>query len=358
MNTSQQNSAALGLQDAKTITILAFGSLVILVAVAGNTLVIASVSTTRRLRSVTNCFVVSLAIADLLVALLVMPLGIAVEITQTWPLDRVACDLWISLDVLLCTASILNLCCISVDRYLAITRPLAYSARRSKRLALAMIAVVWIISVAITCPRPAHTIQRIWMQDESDSDECQYTSDQGYVLYSSIGSFFIPLVVMVYVYVCIMRVISKRERVLRHRRRRRRPTVSETDLSSAERSARSPVTTTTSDSGPDGPSTSSLPEDSVSSSSSHHSVQNQRHQLTGSVYNGYLLTVESAQRPVRRRRGCGVEHASFLREKKAAKTLAVVVGGLLFVGCLFSWFMSFGRFVGRSVIFRRFLSRG
>jgi hypothetical protein len=71
----------------------------------------------------------------------------------SWELGWVLCDIWISLDVLLCTASILSLCAISVDRYLAVTQPLNYSRRRrSKRLALLMILAVWLVAIAITCP--------------------------------------------------------------------------------------------------------------------------------------------------------------------------------------------------------------
>lgn len=73
--------------------------------------------------------------------------------TGSWELGWVLCDIWVSLDVLLCTASILSLGAISIDRYLAVTQPLIYSRRRrSKRLALAMILAVWLAAAAITCP--------------------------------------------------------------------------------------------------------------------------------------------------------------------------------------------------------------
>ena len=70
-----------------------------------------------------------------------------------WLLGWVVCDAWISLDILLCTASILSLCAISIDRYLAISRPISYSKmKRSKTLAVKIIAAVWVSSALITCP--------------------------------------------------------------------------------------------------------------------------------------------------------------------------------------------------------------
>jgi hypothetical protein len=119
----------------------------------GNLLVICAFFRTRRLQTVTNYFIASLAFADALVAIFVLPLSIYYyQNDRSWKLGLILCDLWVSSDVLLCTSSILNLTCISVDRYMAITRPLTYTAYRSKFLARVMILLVWIVSVVITCP--------------------------------------------------------------------------------------------------------------------------------------------------------------------------------------------------------------
>lgn len=122
-------------------------------AFLGNLLVICAFFRTRRLQTVTNYFIASLAFADALVAIFVLPLSIyCYQRDRSWKLGLVLCDLWVSSDVLLCTSSILNLTCISVDRYMAITKPLTYTAYRSKFLARVMILLVWIVSAVITCP--------------------------------------------------------------------------------------------------------------------------------------------------------------------------------------------------------------
>ena len=192
-------------------------AVVVVCATIGNLLVVASVATNKRLRTITNCYVVSLSIADLLVAVLVMPLAIMVEVTGRWKLGVALCDMWVSCDVLLCTASILNLCCISLDRYFAITKPLAYSTKRSKRLALGMIGVVWLAAFVITFPPILG-----WRETgrwTANSKTCHYISDPGYVVYSALGSFYLPLLVMVFVYIKIFRVASIREKRLRPYRR-------------------------------------------------------------------------------------------------------------------------------------------
>lgn len=83
---------------------------------AGNVFVIAAILLEKNLQSVANYLILSLAVADLLVACLVMPLSAVYEISREWKLGPELCDMWTSSDVLCCTASILHLVAIALDR--------------------------------------------------------------------------------------------------------------------------------------------------------------------------------------------------------------------------------------------------
>jgi len=78
-------------------------SLIIVLTVVGNILVILSVFTYRPLRSAPNFFIVSLAVADMTVAILVLPLNVAYTILGRWVLGKIICEFWVTSDVLCCT---------------------------------------------------------------------------------------------------------------------------------------------------------------------------------------------------------------------------------------------------------------
>ncbi|XP_057238530.1 D(2) dopamine receptor [Malurus melanocephalus] len=180
-------------------------TLLIFIIIFGNVLVCMAVSRERALQTTTNYLIVSLAVADLLVAMLVMPWGVYLEVVGEWRFSRIHCDIFVTLDVMMCTASILNLCAISIDRYTAVAMPMLYNTRySSKRRVTLMIAVVWVLSFAISCPL-------LFGLNNTDEKEC-IIANPAFVVYSSIVSFYVPFIVTLLVYVQIYIVLRRRRK--------------------------------------------------------------------------------------------------------------------------------------------------
>lgn len=186
---------------ALTLVILPF------LAVFGNILIILSVYKERSLQTATNYFIVSLAFADLLVAAAVMPFAVYVLVNVDWELSETLCDFYIAVDVTCSTASIFNLVAISIDRFIAVTQPIKYSKHKnSKRVALTIV-IVWVVSAAIGSP----IMLGLNTSPQRVPHLCIfYNSD--FILYSSLSSFYIPCLVMVFLYYKIFRVIHERAR--------------------------------------------------------------------------------------------------------------------------------------------------
>ncbi|XP_020485955.1 histamine receptor H2b [Labrus bergylta] len=198
----------------------------IILTIGGNVLVCLAVGLSRRLWRIANCFVVSLAVTDLLLGLLVMPFSATSELGGgKWPLGGTICNIYISTDVMLCTASILTLLAISVDRYLAISAPLSYSQRVTPlRATLGMIAI-WTLSLAVSFV-PIHLglntadykVQHLdWSIGDEDKEGryCQFEWNNNYVLIYVFGSFYLPLLLMCGMYLCIFRVAREQARRIR-----------------------------------------------------------------------------------------------------------------------------------------------
>lgn len=171
--------------------------LIILVTFAGNVLVCLSVIKVRKLRHPSNYLLISLAISDLCVACVVMPFGLYSSINDKWQLGRLLCNIYVVSDVTSCTASILNLCVISIDRYLAITRPLTYCVKRTTRLMMILIAIVWICACLISVPPLLISGNEYGTADEP---RCEVSQSLWYQLYATCISFYIPLIVMICLY--------------------------------------------------------------------------------------------------------------------------------------------------------------
>ncbi|KAM7404314.1 hypothetical protein PAMP_011675 [Pampus punctatissimus] len=118
-------------------------TVIILMTVCGNMLLIALVFAHRSLRCTSNCFLVSLFLSDLMVALVVMPPAMLNVLCGAWVLWPAFCPVWLCFDVMCCSASILNLCVISLDRYIFIISPLRYKQRMTPPRALLLVGAAW-----------------------------------------------------------------------------------------------------------------------------------------------------------------------------------------------------------------------
>ncbi|CAH8461992.1 unnamed protein product [Schistosoma rodhaini] len=177
-----------------------------LFTVFGNVLVVLSVFRDQSLHTATNYFIVSLAIADISLAIVVMPVASWVEANNgKWRLGTVLCDIFIMFDVLLCTASILNLAAISMDRYVAVTRPITY-AQHSKNVRVGItITVTWILSFVIALPIACGLNNAPYRNLEM----CVMYIPE-YIIASSIGSFYVPCTIMIVLYYQVFKAIKLR----------------------------------------------------------------------------------------------------------------------------------------------------
>ncbi|XP_037076162.1 5-hydroxytryptamine receptor-like [Pollicipes pollicipes] len=183
------------------------------VTAEGNVFVIAAIVMEKGLQNVANYLIVSLAVADLMVACLVMPLGAMYEITGSWALGPELCDMWTSADVLCCTASILHLLAIAIDRYWAVTN-INYIQSRNSRRVLTMIVLVWVFALAISVG-PVFGWKDPDFEDRVNvNQECLVSQDVGYQVFATMASFYVPLGAILSLY---WRIFQAARRRIRHK---------------------------------------------------------------------------------------------------------------------------------------------
>uniref|UniRef100_A0A3Q3FPV8 Dopamine receptor D4a n=1 Tax=Kryptolebias marmoratus TaxID=37003 RepID=A0A3Q3FPV8_KRYMA len=201
------NLSAAAAAGERNVPALVFGVLLIVVIICGNLLVCLSVLTEKALKTTTNYFIVSLAVADLMLAVLVLPLFVYSEFQDgVWALSATICDGLMTMDVMLCTASIFNLCAISIDRFIAVLIPLNYNRKHVDLRQTVLLSATWILALAVASPI-MFGINNVPGRDPS---ECKLENND-YVLYSSVCSFFIPCPIMLLLYCGMFRGLHRWE---------------------------------------------------------------------------------------------------------------------------------------------------
>ncbi|KAK4875276.1 hypothetical protein RN001_011698 [Aquatica leii] len=194
--------------DPGLLTQLSILALINVMVIVGNCLVIAAVFCSSKLRSVTNLFIVSLAVADLLVGVAVLPFSATWEIFKVWIFGDTWCSVWLALDVWMCTASILNLCAISLDRYVAVTRPITYPSIMSHSRAKLLIAGLWVLSFVICFP------PLVGWKDKKNEDDLTNSTLPEDPPCPWKCSFYIPMFVMLFFYWRIYRAAVRTTRAI------------------------------------------------------------------------------------------------------------------------------------------------
>nr|CAA10051.1 serotonin receptor 5-HT2B [Mus musculus] len=191
---------------------------VIIPTIGGNILVILAVALEKRLQYATNYFLMSLAIADLLVGLFVMPIALlTIMFEAIWPLPLALCPAWLFLDVLFSTASIMHLCAISLDRYIAIKKPIQANQCNSRATAFIKITVVWLISIGIAIPVPIKGIETDVINPHNVT--CELTKDRfgSFMVFGSLAAFFVPLTIMVVTYFLTIHTLQKKAYLVKNK---------------------------------------------------------------------------------------------------------------------------------------------
>ncbi|XP_011701710.1 PREDICTED: 5-hydroxytryptamine receptor 2A-like isoform X2 [Wasmannia auropunctata] len=311
------------------------------VFVTGNLFVIAAILLERNLQSVANYLIVSLAVADLMVACLVMPLGAVYEINSGWSLGPELCDMWTSSDVLCCTASILHLVAIAVDRYWAVTDINYIQARNPRRIGILIIAV-WVVSLGISLAP-----QLGWKDPDYlvriAQGTCLVSQDPAYQIFATCATFYVPLLVILFLYWRIFQAARKRIRkrpgTILQPPRERRGILRLVTRRPREESTAFTITRTTPDHSSISPEKSSSYNGANATPST--TVTPTAISTTTTTTTTTTLTnptSTSQQQPVVKCTKRTRETIESKRERKAAKTLAIITGA--FVACWLPFFLT------------------
>ncbi|KAJ8013930.1 hypothetical protein DPEC_G00034940 [Dallia pectoralis] len=199
----------------QVVLIIVFTGLLSLVTIIGNVLVVVSFKVNRQLKTVNNYFLLSLAVADLIIGVISMNLYTTYIIMGHWALGNWACDLWLAIDYVASNASVMNLLVISFDRYFSITRPLTYRAKRTTRRAGLMIGLAWFVSLVLWAP--AILFWQYFVGERTvPPDKCyiQFLSEPIITFCTAMAAFYLPVTIMSILYWRIYRETQNRAREL------------------------------------------------------------------------------------------------------------------------------------------------
>ncbi|NXQ88906.1 CCKAR protein, partial [Nyctibius grandis] len=198
-----------------TVRVLLY-ALIFALSVCGNALVVAVLLLNRRLRTVTNSFLLSLALSDLLLALCCMPFTLVPNLMGTFVFGEAVCKLMAYLMGISVSVSTFSLVAIAIERHSAICHPLQSRAWQTRSHACRVIASTWLLSALLMLPYAVYSTTRPAPAPAARPPLTQCTHDwpservrQAWYVLLLLILFFIPGVVMTVAYGLISRELYR-----------------------------------------------------------------------------------------------------------------------------------------------------
>lgn len=208
----EEETFSQGLRQISTMGYIVYacvGSLLSVITLLLQTLVFAVVLRDARLRRPSNYFITSLASADVMISVFLMPMWTVTTTLGYWPLGKVMCAIWNIADYVICAISINTICFIATDRYMSLQFPFKYPSRRSGTMARRIYATIWVSSFVIHSLLIGITQ---YVYDEGfDPMQCEahYVSSVTMTIIITSTIIWIPVMYTFIVYVLIYNIASR-----------------------------------------------------------------------------------------------------------------------------------------------------
>ncbi|XP_034538057.1 5-hydroxytryptamine receptor 1D [Notolabrus celidotus] len=211
VNASRTGDAGLGVSERARLVLEILMVLMCLGAVTGNILVIVIVAATKSFHSVTSVLIMNLAISDLLVGVGVMPF-VAISIMNRGWVDFSGLCLYVGYtSSVYCTASVLTLAVIALDRYHSIMDCLRYSSRCTLWRTCAVVVWIWLQALLTSCP-PLLGWSSISYVAPMYSCAVNRSNSPSYTAFMAALSYLIPAGIILFCYVNIVKVARSHAR--------------------------------------------------------------------------------------------------------------------------------------------------
>ncbi|CAL8290969.1 unnamed protein product [Lota lota] len=190
-------------------------ALIFLLSVAGNLLIVAVLALNKRLRTVTNCFLLSLALSDLMLAVFCMPFTLIPNMLEDFIFGAAMCKIVAYFMGISVSISTFSLVAIAIERYSAICNPLKSRAWQTRSHACHVIAATWALSLVLMLPYPVFSVLRSFPKaDGGVGHMCRLhwpssEAEQTWYVLLLLTLFFIPGVVMITAYGLISRELYR-----------------------------------------------------------------------------------------------------------------------------------------------------